>query len=55
MEYVSKIIRTTFEWAVFLAIVGGLGDATGFFYKKAHEARTHGLVSLVQLNQSLSK
>jgi hypothetical protein len=53
MSYIFNLIRTTFEWAFFLALVGGLGEATITLYKEAGSARAHGLVSLSQLNRSL--
>lgn len=53
MHYIFNIVRTTFEWALFLALVGGLGEATARMYKEAGNARAQGLVSLSALNRSL--
>lgn len=53
MSYIFNLIRTTFEWALFLALVGGLGEATARLYKEAGSARAQGLVSLSALNRSL--
>jgi hypothetical protein len=53
MAFLSHLIRSAFQWALFLALVGGLGEATATLYKEAGSARAHGLVSLVRLNSSL--
>lgn len=53
MGYIFSLIRTAFEWALFLALVGGLGEATATLYKEAGNARAHGLVSLTALNRAL--
>ena len=53
MNYVFELIRKTIEWAFFLALIGGLGEATFTMYKEAGHARAHGLVSLRALNRAL--
>jgi hypothetical protein len=53
MSYLFNLIRTAFEWALILAFVGGLGEATTKLYQEAGNARAHGLVSLRALNASL--
>ncbi len=53
MNAIFSLIRTVFEWALFLALVGGLGEATHTMYKEAGNARAHGLISLSTLNHSL--
>ena len=53
MSYIFNLIRTAFEWALFLALIGGLGEATARMYKEAGTARAQGLVSLSALNHSL--
>ena len=53
MGFLFNLIRTAFEWAIFLAVIGGLGEATTSLYREAGHARAHGLVSLRALNQSL--
>ena len=52
MTYVA-LMRKVFEWALFLALIGGLGEATVTMFKEAGHARAHGLVSLSALNRSL--
>lgn len=53
MGFIFTLIRTAFQWAFLLALVGGLGEATATLYKEAGSARAHGLISLVSLNRSL--
>ena len=53
MGYLSTLIQTAFQWALFLALIGGLGEATTTLYKEAGTARAYGLISLVRLNRSL--
>lgn len=53
MNFVYDLIRKVFEWALILALVGGLGEATTTMYREAGRARTHGLISLSLLNHSL--
>jgi hypothetical protein len=53
MNFIFHLMRTAFEWALFLALVGGLGEATAKLYFEAGQARAHGLVSLRALNRSL--
>lgn len=53
MGYLSTLIRAAFQWALYFALVGGLGEATATLYKEAGHARAYGLVSLVRLNSSL--
>jgi hypothetical protein len=53
MNAIFSLIRTVFEWALFLALVGGLGEATHTMYKEAGNARAHGLISLSALNHAL--
>ncbi len=53
MSYLSNLIRTAFQWALYFALIGGLGEATATLYKEAGNARAYGLVSLVRLNSSL--
>jgi hypothetical protein len=53
MGFLSNLIQSAFQWALFLALVGGLGEATATLYKEAGTARAYGLVSLVRLNRSL--
>jgi hypothetical protein len=53
MGFLSNLIQTAFQWALFLALVGDLGEATATLYKEAGTARAHGLVSLTRLNRSL--
>jgi hypothetical protein len=53
MNAIFSLIRTVFEWALFLSLVGGLGEATGTIKKAAGNARAHGLISLSALNHSL--
>ena len=53
MNYIFTLIRAAFEWGLFLALVGGLGEATFHFYEDAGKARAHGLVNLTALNRSL--
>ena len=53
MSFLFGLVRTAFEWAIFLAVIGGLGEATATLYQEAGHARAHGLVSLRALNQSL--
>ena len=53
MNAIFSLIRTVFEWALFLALAGGLGEATHTMYNEAGHARAHGLISLSALNHSL--
>ena len=53
MNSIYNLIRSAFEWAIFLALIGGLGEATATLYVEAGHARAHGLVSLRALNQNL--
>ena len=53
MNFVYDLIRKVFEWALILALVGGLGEATTTMYREAGRARAHGLISLLRLNRSL--
>lgn len=53
MSCISGLIRKSFEWGLFLALIGGLGEATATMFKKAGNARAHGLVSLSSLNAQL--
>ncbi len=53
MSSIYNVIRTAFEWGIFLALVGGLGEATATLCKEAGTARAYGLVSLSRLNRSL--
>jgi hypothetical protein len=53
MNYVFDLMRKVFEWALFLALIGGLGEATATMFKEAGHARAHGLISLSALNRSL--
>ena len=53
MNYVATLIRTAFQWAIFLAVTGGLGEATFKMFKEARNAQAHGLISLSKLNHSL--
>lgn len=53
MGFLSTLIQTAFRWALFLTLVGGLGEATATLYKEAGFARAYGLISLVRLNRSL--
>ena len=53
MGFLSNLIQSAFQWALFLALVGGLGEATATLYKEAGSARAYGLISLSRLNRSL--
>ena len=53
MSYLFNILRSVFEWAIFLGMIGGLGEATVTMYHEAGTARAHGLISLSALNKSL--
>ena len=53
MSFLFNLIRAVLEWGIFLALVGGLGEATATLYLEAGHARAHGLVSLRALNQGL--
>lgn len=53
MNHVFNLIRTSFEWGLYLALIGGLGEATVDIAKRAHEAKSKGLVSLRAINRSL--
>ena len=53
MSFVFDLIRKAFEWAMFLALLGGLGDATATMCKEAAHAKGHGLISLRALNEQL--
>lgn len=53
MGFLFNLIHSTIQWALYLALIGGLGEATATLYKEAGTARAHGLVSLVRLNRSL--
>ena len=53
MNFIAELIRKAFEWALFLALIGGLGEATATLYREAGAARAHGLISLRALNRSL--
>lgn len=53
MSSVFGILRVSFEWGLYLILIGGLGEATLGFYKEAYDARSHGLVSLSSLNRTL--
>ncbi len=53
MNYLFNIIRSAFEWALFLALIGGLGETTMTMYKESGHARAHGLVNLTSLNRAL--
>lgn len=53
MNYLFNLFRSLFEWALFLALVGGLGEATVTMYKEAAHAHAHGLISLSALNRVL--
>jgi hypothetical protein len=53
MSYVFELIRKTMEWGLFLALIGGLGEATARMCKEADHARTQGLISLEALNHQL--
>lgn len=53
MSYLYNLIRVAFEWALFLGLVGGLGEATVTLCKEAGHARAHDLISLSRLNRSL--
>ena len=55
MNYVTTLIRTAFQWAIFLAVTGGLGEATLKMFKEARNAQSHGLISLSKLNHSLQR
>lgn len=53
MNHLFSILRGGFEWGLYLALIGGLGEATVDMTKRAHEAKSKGLVSLRALNRSL--
>ena len=53
MGFLSNLIQSAFQWALFLALAGGLGEATATLYKEAGTAQAYGLVSLTRLNRSL--
>ncbi len=53
MNVLFNLIRSAFEWAILLALIGGLGEATATLYMEAGQAKAHGLVSLRALNRSL--
>jgi hypothetical protein len=53
MSAIFSLMRTVFEWALFLTLIGGLGEATSTMYKEAGNARAHGLISLSRLNHAL--
>ncbi len=53
MNYLFTLLRSVFEWGLFLALFGGLGEATVTMYKQAAHAHAHGLISLTALNRSL--
>ena len=53
MSFLYNLIRTVFEWAIFIAMMGGIGEATAKPFTEAGHARAYGLVSLRVLNQSL--
>lgn len=53
MNSVFGILRTTFEWAFYFALIGGIGEATLDISKHAATAHSKGLVSLKALNRSL--
>jgi hypothetical protein len=55
MGFLGNLIRTVFQWAVYFALIGGLGEATATLYKEAGNARAQGLVSLSRLNRSLQR
>lgn len=53
MGAIFNLIKSVIEWGVFLAAVGGLGEATLKMYKEAGQAHSHGLISLSKLNRQL--
>ena len=53
MNFIAELVRKAFEWALFLALIGGLGEATATLYREAGAARAHGLIHLRALNRSL--
>ena len=53
MGILFNLFRTALQWALFFALIGGLGEATAKLYLEAGHARAYGLVSLRALNQSL--
>lgn len=53
MGFLGGLISKVMEWALFLALIGGLGEATVAMYKEAGQARARGLISLTALNRSL--
>ena len=53
MAYLHNLMQSAFQWALFLALIGGLGEATATLYRESGSARAYGLVSLTRLNRSL--
>jgi hypothetical protein len=53
MGFLFTLIQTAFQWALFLALAGGLGEATVALYHEAGTARAYGLISLTRLNRGL--
>lgn len=53
MGFLFNLIQGAYRWALFLALIGGLGEATATVFKEAGNARAHGLVSLSRLNRAL--
>ena len=53
MTFIGDLIRKILDWALFLALIGGLGEATISMCREAGRAHTRGLVSLRVLNQQL--
>ena len=53
MTFLGDLIRKILDWALFLALIGGLGEATYSVCKEAGKAHSQGLVSLRALNRRL--
>lgn len=53
MNYVKDLIAALLNWALFLAISGGLATATALMAGRAAMAHRTGLISLQKLNSQL--
>ena len=55
MSCISNLFQKIIQFALVLAIIGMLKDATLFMFKEAAEAHTVGLISLSKLNRNLTE
>ena len=53
MTFIGDLIRKVLDWALFLALIGGLGEATLSMCREAGKAHSRGLISLSRLNHAL--